>query len=380
MASGERTQSDVESDEEFEEMTSDELCTFYFKYFGNGQLVTQLKRKRLDRIDKMLEILVANRNNFHSPLLEVRRILRWEAFELMPIGECSGLLRIIFRHWGQDLPPHIRDSIMRKAVFYNDRESLDTLRENLGRQRVDQVVHEEHEKFRSRSPLLSASLRGDVAEVERLLAAGSSTRLDQERTFFCQFLSKGDDEHPVNAAAEFGHTAVADAILLRMARTRFAFGILQLGLENCLPKEQFCNSLQRALCIWDLRCPFLGREEMPWKHTQVFWRCVVSGKGSSQWNFSNILVVGDARGRDWATTATPCADPSRQVWRRQTPLWWLPTGHDANSSSIEKYCHTARCPHPIPRGPHQHWRLWPSSRHTGLPLACGSSSSCGSWC
>ena len=60
MANGERTQSDVESDEEFEEMTSDELCMFYFKNFGRGQLVTQLRRKRLDRIDKIMEILVAN--------------------------------------------------------------------------------------------------------------------------------------------------------------------------------------------------------------------------------------------------------------------------------------------------------------------------------
>ena len=182
MANGERTQSDVESDEEFEEMTSDELCTFYFKNFEKGQLVTQLKRKRLDRIDKIMEVLVANQNNFHLPLFDVYNILRWEAFERMPIGECSELLRIIFRHCRQGLRPHVQDMVMRKAVFYNDRESLDTLRENFGRQRVDQVVSEEQEKFRSRSPFLSASLRGDVAEVERLLAAGSSTRLDQGRT------------------------------------------------------------------------------------------------------------------------------------------------------------------------------------------------------
>ena len=112
---------------------------------------------------------------------------------------------------------------MRKAVFYNDRESLDTLRENFGRQRVDQVVHEEQEKFRSRSPLLSASLRGDVAEVERLLAAGSSTRLDQERTVFYQFRSKEDDV--LRAAAEFGHTAVADALLPRLAERGWHSGL-----------------------------------------------------------------------------------------------------------------------------------------------------------
>ena len=217
MASGERTQSDVESDEEFEEMTSDELCMFYFKNFEKGQLVTQLKRKRLDRVDKILDVLVADQNNFHSSLFDVYNTLLWEAFQRMPIGECSELLRIIFRHWGHDLRPHVQDFVMRKAVFYNDRDTLDTLRENLGRHCVDQVVHEEQEKFRSRSPLLSASLRGDVAEVERLLAAGNSTRLDQGKTVFSQFLSKEDDVHPVRAAAEFGHTAVVDAFLPRLA-------------------------------------------------------------------------------------------------------------------------------------------------------------------
>ena len=225
MASGERTQSDVESDEEFEEMTSNELWTFYFKDFEE-QLVTQLRRKRLDRIDKILEILAADQSNFYSKFLDIYNVLKGEAFERMPIGECSELVRIIFRHLGQDLGRHVQHLVIKNAVFYNDRESLDTVREIFGRDSVDEVVLKEEEKFRSRSPLLSASLHGDVAEVKRLLAAGSSTRLDKERTGFNHLLSEEDDLHPVEAAADFGHTAVVDALLPRLAKdTWYSFAL-----------------------------------------------------------------------------------------------------------------------------------------------------------
>ena len=207
MASGESTQSDVESDEEFE-MLSDELCMLDSQRY---ELVTQLKRKRLDRIEKILEILVANQNSFPSLRFIIYHILQGEAFERMPIGECSELLRIIFRHCGQDLRRHVQDSVIRKAVFYNDHDSVDTLRKNFGRRFVDQVVLEEQQKLRSRSPLLSASVRGDVAEVERLLAAESSTRLDKEVSGLYQLFS--EVINPVRAAADFGHTAVVDALL-----------------------------------------------------------------------------------------------------------------------------------------------------------------------
>ena len=231
MASGERTQSDAESDEEFEEMISDELRLFYFEDYED-QLVTQLKRKRLDRIDKILEILVADQNNSPALRFDIGSILVWEAFERMPIGECSELLRIIFRHCGQDFQRHVHYSVIRQAVFYNDHDSVDTLRETFGGRFVDQVVLEEQQKFRSRSPLLSASLRGDVAEVKGLLAAGSSTWLDEERTGFHWFFS-GQDMHPVRAA-EFGHTAVVDALLANSSRHDSHFSL--------------------CCCVWSIAC------------------------------------------------------------------------------------------------------------------------------
>ena len=138
----------------------------------------------------------------------------------MPIGECSELLRIIFRHGGQNLQGQtdVQDFVIEKAVFYNDHESLDTLREIFGRRCVDKAVVKVRGKFRCRSPLLSASLRGDVAKVERLLARAGRSRPVQERTGFDHLLFEEDDVHPATAAADFGHTAVVDALLARLPR------------------------------------------------------------------------------------------------------------------------------------------------------------------
>ena len=57
MASGEKTQRDVESDEEIDGMTSDELFMFHSRHFVRG-LRTQLSRQRLGRVDRFLEFQV----------------------------------------------------------------------------------------------------------------------------------------------------------------------------------------------------------------------------------------------------------------------------------------------------------------------------------
>ena len=60
MASGEKTQSDVESDEELDELISNEHRQLYFGDFYLGvvlpALVIQLRKNRLDRVEKILEM------------------------------------------------------------------------------------------------------------------------------------------------------------------------------------------------------------------------------------------------------------------------------------------------------------------------------------
>ena len=214
MASGERKQTDVESDEEFEEMTSDDLFTYYF---GDkvedvyDALTLQLSKKRLDRVEKILEILAADQSRTHSLQNALDAIL-WDAFKLMPIGDCSELLQIIFRHGGEGFRSPLARArfTVTQAVLYRDDNSLDTLREFLGNRFVRPVVEEEQTKIQSHSELFSASLRGDVAKVKRLLARINLSRFP---TFQVILPVQWNGLDSLKAAAELGHTAVVNALL-----------------------------------------------------------------------------------------------------------------------------------------------------------------------
>ena len=98
--------------------------------------------------------------------LEVLDNILWKAFEQMPVRDCSQQLRIIFRYGRDVFPVRMQRFAVKKAVFCEDNDSLDTLREFLGNSFVDQVVAVEQERFRSHSELICASLRGDLAEVD----------------------------------------------------------------------------------------------------------------------------------------------------------------------------------------------------------------------
>ena len=239
MASREGTQilTDVESDVEFDEMTSDELFPFYFGDkvdVVRDAITLQLSKKRLDRVEKILEILAADESRAHS-LHNANCALLWRAFSSMPVGECSELLRIIFRYGGDGFSLLKREIVVTQAVFYKDDASLDTLREFLGNRFVSQRVKEEQKRIRSRPELLSASLRGAVAEVKRLLdLAGVPTWPDTEWSWLrfealLPFALHEDGLGPIIGAADLGHTAVVNTLLASSTRRhRLAFGCFNL--------------------------------------------------------------------------------------------------------------------------------------------------------
>ena len=211
MASGERTPCEVESDEEFEEMTSDELREFYFGDFDSDivgfMLTIQLAKRRLDRVNKILEMLFADPSldRFsRSFQLEVLDNILEEAFEQMPVRECSQLLQIIFRYGRDVFPVNAQRFAVKKAVFYQDNDSLDTLREFLGNSFVNQVVANEQERLCSRSELLSVSLR---SVVQRFFASFTPAGFEILTSL------KDDDLDPIKAAAELGHTDVVERLI-----------------------------------------------------------------------------------------------------------------------------------------------------------------------
>ena len=81
-----------------------------------------------------------------------------------------------------------------------------------------------------------------MAEVERLLAAGSSTQPVQERTGLnhLHVVSEEDDVHPATAAAELGNTAVVDALLSLVCPDRHCLTVGISRLTN--------------FCKWSIAC------------------------------------------------------------------------------------------------------------------------------
>ena len=205
MAREEKTHSDIESDEEFAEMTSDELSSFYFgdKRVFRAALKLQLSRKRLDRIDKMLRVV-----SFGGSMGKALKTIVIEAFKWMPMVECLEVLRITYRY--RRYRNNLQRYMVKQAMLYEDDNSLDKLRELLGTLFVNQVVEEEQKWLRPRSQLLSASLRGDLAEVKRLLAIGERTWVDETFRFNADRNLQLD---AITAAAELGHLTVVNTLL-----------------------------------------------------------------------------------------------------------------------------------------------------------------------
>ena len=291
MASGERKQTDVESDEEFEEMTSDDLFTFYV---GDGvkdiydAITLQLSKKRLDRVEKILEILAADQSRAYSLRNALDAIL-FKAFELMPIGDCSELLQIIFRHCGDGYrysPVCIDIKLallaVKQAVFYEDDDSLDTLREFLGNGFVNQVVKEEQKRIHFRSGLLSASLRGDVSEVEQIIARVSTYPGTWVHFEAVLLPLQWDDLNPIKAAAEFGHTAVVNALLACSTRQhRLAFGWFdrEPGVFGVACRRSNYAMAASLLSMVDITCFLRVNEECLWEcvhGTSEFLRGILS--------------------------------------------------------------------------------------------------------
>ena len=226
-----KTESNYESDEEFEERTSDELWTFYFGRLLDVdlQLEHELCKKRFDRVERIIENLLKRYpRNLVSAHIEEATMT---ASQFMPAAECPEVLQFIFSHFADSVSEDARQKMVLKAALFGGNDSVDTLCCFVGDSFVRKVMSE-FEGCRSRSALccklIQASMRGDLAEVERYLAIQ-----EKGMCLFCPHVN----EYVVKAAAEHGHTHIIDTILAEWQRR--------------------ANSLERHLIYWEL-------EEMLW--------------------------------------------------------------------------------------------------------------------
>ena len=130
-----------------------------------------------------------------------------------PIAQRAQALRVAFRWCGDGLDDTWKQEAVTTALLYHQNEYVDTVRELVGEPLFSRAAVKVKEGFLTWhskvdelcSPLFWASLRGDMPEVERLLAQGE--RPDEYTS------ARPANLTPARAAAERGHTAIAVALL-----------------------------------------------------------------------------------------------------------------------------------------------------------------------
>ena len=207
-----KTESHYESDEEFEERTSDELWSFYFGGYVDvaAQLEHELSKKRFDRVERIIENLRGDNNRFPPNVVSALLCgLTMTALLFMPAAGCPETLQFIFSHFADNVLAYARKRLVLQAALYGGDDSVDTLRCFVGDSFVRKVISDfKDSQLRSElcCKLIQASMRGDMAEVERCLPIeGSGMHL------FCSHVS----EYVVKAAADHGHTHIVNTLFAK---------------------------------------------------------------------------------------------------------------------------------------------------------------------
>ena len=222
-----KTDSDVESDEEFEGVLSSTDWLHQLERRENlpsHEIVLQLSKKRLDRVEKLVKILVDFHRTTETDFIrDFLRKLPLLAFEYLPIGQCAQAMRMFFDPCGELLadPDHyfgIARLALIQALFYKDEGSVNALRELRGNSFVEEIASA-FERERSRNELCSllfwASVRGDIVEVERLLAL-NITRTCKHFDESCCWIGK----NKIEASAQHGHIEVVEALFRDLERRK----------------------------------------------------------------------------------------------------------------------------------------------------------------
>ena len=254
-----KTESNYESDEEFEERTSDELWIFYFGRYVDvvDQLQHELSKKRFDRAERIIEKLLKRYSrNFVSMLLDP---VKMTTSQFMPAAGCPETLQFIFSHFADSVSEDARQNMVLKAALYGGNDSVNTLCYFFG----DSIVRKVMSEFKAcqlRSAfcckLIQASMRGDMAEVERYLAIQ-----EKGMCLFCPHVK----EYVVKAAAEHGHTHIVDTILAEWQKKASSFErqLIRWEREEILWIACRDGNLEMAVSMLWAMNDFVGSEQSP---------------------------------------------------------------------------------------------------------------------
>ena len=205
------TDSDHESDQEFEERISDDLRTFYFPNILDVafQLEHELSKKRFDRAEKIIDILFDKNRFDRYQVFGCLHRLTTRVFQHMPAADPGypETLQFLSSHFG--LGRYVSDCAQKRTVV--QQASLDG-----GGDIVDTPLHFAGYSFvlcLGRGlccTLIRASARGDLEKVKKCLAVEK----DITKQIFCNHF--GDSAARV--AAQYRHTHIVEALFAEWER------------------------------------------------------------------------------------------------------------------------------------------------------------------
>ena len=269
-----KTDSDIESDEEFERVlagvrrSSSRLSSFY------SDLHNQFSKKRLDRVDKLFSILPCLLDDLPSNFYP-RTIEGWidfftkAAFQYMPPEGCSDSLRLILRHVGEKISKRQVESVVLLAVFYRDADSLQLLRETFGDVFVEEAIEDLQSDSVFSSRLLWASEHDDLADYQGFLTPvldGGKSSCDCDRPDEHTWRHGSPCMELIEKIAELGRADLVDALLTELQRkvkntlmeTEDMNFAREIVLRAACRKGNFAlaSSMLSCMCInWDQRSP-----------------------------------------------------------------------------------------------------------------------------
>ena len=200
-----KTDSDHELDQEFEERISDDLRTFYFPKFIDVafQLEHELSKKRFDRAEKIIDILLDKNRFDRDAVFGFLHQLTTRVFQHMPAADPGyrETFQFLSSHFG--LGRYVSDCGQKRTVV--QQASLDG-----GGDIVDTPLHFAGNSFVPClgsglcCTLIRASARGDLEKVKRCLEVEE----DISKQNFCNHV--GDSAARV--AAQYRHTHIVEAL------------------------------------------------------------------------------------------------------------------------------------------------------------------------
>ena len=217
-----KTESDIESDEEFEDLLegSGRFSWDLSKIFA--QLRNQFSKNCLDRVDKITSavrhLLDQEEHFLPGELHDWIHVFTTSAFVYMPAEGCSEFLQLIFRHFGDAISEHHIKSVAILAIFHQDAGSLQLLHKTFGNLLVKKAIEDTRNAsvYGERVLWASEHMHGDLADFQGFLTPFFEDEALSTDRYDPLFNCRSQRNNVIEKIAERGRVDLVEALLVEL--------------------------------------------------------------------------------------------------------------------------------------------------------------------